>query len=135
MLQQEFEQRVKMPVQAWEFEAINVVYNNSDLDKDEFCKMWRSMNKTRIERYNKKQAQISRINKMLEKARNLKEKLQAAFSKSGYSTPCYKVLTDKQGALLDELTNQSAFVFMNVMDASFELNKPIQRLERELGLI
>lgn len=134
MLQQEFEERVKMPVQTWEFEAINVVYNNSDLDKDEFCKIWVSMNKTRVQQYKKQQAEIANINKMLEKARNLKEKLQAAFKK-GYSTPCYRVLTDNQGKLLDELTNQSAFLFMSVLDASFELNKPIQKLERSLGLI
>lgn len=75
MLQQEFEERVKMPVQTWEFEAINVVYNNSDLDKDEFCKIWVSMNKTRVQQYKKQQAEIANINKMLEKARNLKEKL------------------------------------------------------------
>ena len=32
-----------------EFEAINEVYMNSDLDKDEFCKMWVKMNKTRVQ--------------------------------------------------------------------------------------
>lgn len=31
-----------------EFEAINVVYMNCDLDKDEFCKMWAKMNKSRV---------------------------------------------------------------------------------------
>ena len=32
-----------------EFWAINEVYNNSDLNKDEFCKMWCKMNKSRVE--------------------------------------------------------------------------------------
>ena len=32
-----------------EFNAINEVYMNSDLDKDEFCKMWRTMNQTRVQ--------------------------------------------------------------------------------------
>ena len=31
-----------------EFWAIVTVYNNSDLGKDEFCKMWCKMNKSRV---------------------------------------------------------------------------------------
>ena len=49
MTQQEFTQRVNVEVSNKEFEAINEVYMNSDLDKDEFCKMWVKMNKTRIQ--------------------------------------------------------------------------------------
>ena len=49
MTQQEFTQRVNVEVSNSEFEAINVVYMNSELDKDEFCKMWVKMNKTRVQ--------------------------------------------------------------------------------------
>ena len=49
MTQQEFTQRVNVEVSKKEFEAINEVYMNSDLDKDEFCKMWVKMNKTRVQ--------------------------------------------------------------------------------------
>lgn len=49
MTQQEFTQRVNVEVSNKEFEAINEVYTNSDLDKDEFCKMWVKMNKTRVQ--------------------------------------------------------------------------------------
>ena len=49
MTQQEFTQRVNVEVSNKEFEAINEVYMNSDLDKDEFCKIWVKMNKTRVE--------------------------------------------------------------------------------------
>ena len=49
MTQQEFTQRVNVEVSNKEFEAINEVYINSDLDKDEFCKMWVKMNKTRVQ--------------------------------------------------------------------------------------
>lgn len=49
MTQQEFTQRVNVKVSNKEFEAINEVYMNSDLDKDEFCKMWVKMNKTRVQ--------------------------------------------------------------------------------------
>jgi hypothetical protein len=49
MTQQEFTQRVNVEVSNKEFETINEVYMNSDLDKDEFCKMWVKMNKTRVQ--------------------------------------------------------------------------------------
>ena len=49
MTQQEFTQRVNVEVSNKEFEAINEVYMNSDLYKDEFCKMWVKMNKTRVQ--------------------------------------------------------------------------------------
>ena len=49
MLQREFQERVKMEVSVSEFDAINQVYMKSDLNKDEFCKMWIKMNKSRVE--------------------------------------------------------------------------------------
>ena len=48
MTQQEFFNRTRVEVEASEFQAINEVYNCSDLDKDEFCKMWVKMNKSRV---------------------------------------------------------------------------------------
>lgn len=48
MLQSEFEQRVKMQISCKEYQSINEVYNNSTLDKDEFCKAWVRMNKERV---------------------------------------------------------------------------------------
>lgn len=51
MTKQEFENRVKMIVTDNEFDAINTVYMNSDFDKDEFCTMWRKMNRKRIAAY------------------------------------------------------------------------------------
>lgn len=49
MTQQEFTERTMVEVSVEEYSAIETVYMNSDLDKDEFCKMWRKMNKTRVE--------------------------------------------------------------------------------------
>ena len=48
MTQREFETRVNMEVSSKEFDSINEVYMNCDLDKDEFCKMWVKMNKSRV---------------------------------------------------------------------------------------
>lgn len=49
MTRNEFETRTLVAVSATEFDAINEVYMNSDLDKDEFCKMWKKMNASRVE--------------------------------------------------------------------------------------
>ena len=49
MTQQEFFERTMVEVSNDEFFAIHEVYCNSDLDRDEFCKMWCKMNKTRVQ--------------------------------------------------------------------------------------
>ncbi|MBQ8969201.1 MAG: hypothetical protein IJ064_05675 [Bacteroidaceae bacterium] len=48
MNKSEFENRVQMSVTANEYAAIEEVYMNSDLDKDDFCKMWVKMNQSRV---------------------------------------------------------------------------------------
>lgn len=51
MTRQEFETRtLVMNVSDYEFDAIYAVYMASDLDKDEFCKMWCKMNASRVAR-------------------------------------------------------------------------------------
>lgn len=47
MTQQEFETRA-IAVSADEFERINAMYMESELDKDQFCKVWRRLNPTRV---------------------------------------------------------------------------------------
>lgn len=61
---QEFTERTKVEVSLKEYDAIEVVYLNSDLDKDEFCKMWVKMNKTRV-----KQAREESRQKALEESK------------------------------------------------------------------
>lgn len=58
MLQNEFTQRVGVEVSAKEFEAINEVYMNSDLDKDAFCRIWVKMNKARVREARMKAAEL-----------------------------------------------------------------------------
>ncbi len=48
MMQSEFQERVQMQVSPAEYAAIEVVYNESDLNKDDFCKLWVKMNQTRV---------------------------------------------------------------------------------------
>lgn len=58
MTQIEFTQRVGIEVSVKEFEAINEVYMNSDLDKDAFCRIWVKMNKTRVREARMKAAEL-----------------------------------------------------------------------------
>ena len=58
MLQHEFENRVGMKVSATEYNAIEEVYMASELDKDEFCKLWAGMNRKRIKSYKAKQKEM-----------------------------------------------------------------------------
>lgn len=68
MLQQEFEARVKVQVSYKEYESINEVYNNSDLDKDEFCKMWVRMNSERVNRAIAEEKERQRLAALKDKA-------------------------------------------------------------------
>lgn len=66
MTQQEFEQRVGMSVDSTEYASIENVYMASDLDKNDFCNLWRDMNYKRVTR-----AREERIAK--EEAQRVKE--------------------------------------------------------------
>ena len=48
MTQQEFFNRTGVEVSNDEFWAINEMYNNCEVDKDEFCKFWCKMNPARV---------------------------------------------------------------------------------------
>lgn len=68
MTQQEFEARATVKVSATEFEAINTVYMASDIDKDEFCTMWRKINASRVKASKeaaKKQATMDKLVSMM----------------------------------------------------------------------
>ena len=49
MTKQEFFKITKVEVSNDEFWAINEVYNNSEVDKNEFCKLWCKMNPSRVQ--------------------------------------------------------------------------------------
>ena len=48
MTQQEFETLTQVNVNSSEFDAINRVYMDSDVDKETFCKFWCKINKSRV---------------------------------------------------------------------------------------
>ena len=49
MTQQEFQTRTFVKVDSKEFDANTEVYLHSDLGKDEFCKLWCKMNRSRVD--------------------------------------------------------------------------------------
>ena len=49
MTQNEFYTLTGVQVENDEFWAINEVYNRSDMDKYDFCSMWRKMNRKRVD--------------------------------------------------------------------------------------
>lgn len=81
MTQQEFQERVKVTVCAEEYHAIETVYMTSDLNKDEFCKMWVQMNKSRVEREVKKAKAAKAAQSIRDKAWTLYSKLEVINSR------------------------------------------------------
>lgn len=81
MRQFEFEERVKMHVSQKEYEAIETVYLYSDLDKDEFCKMWVKMNKSRVERAIEEEKKVLKENEDRERLWDIREKMNRDFDK------------------------------------------------------
>lgn len=49
MTKKEFTTRTQVEVSNYEFDVINEFYMNCECDKDEFCKMWCKMNKSRVQ--------------------------------------------------------------------------------------
>lgn len=71
MTRNEFETRTGVQVTDTEFWAINEVYNNSNVDKDEFCRLWKKMNPVRVATANaERTAEEKRIQEM-EKAMDI----------------------------------------------------------------
>lgn len=81
MRQFEFEERVKVRVSPKEYEAIETVYLYSDLDKDEFCKMWVKMNKKRVQVAKEKARKVRQENADRERLWDIREKLNRDFAK------------------------------------------------------
>jgi hypothetical protein len=67
MMYGEFVERTGVYVGIDEFNTIVKVYNNSDVDKDEFCKLWAKMNFARVKKEKKEAKAIEYITKIYNK--------------------------------------------------------------------
>lgn len=94
MLQQEFEARVKIHVSCKEYEAINEVYNNSDLNKDEFCMEWSRMNHERISKALAEEKERQHLSAIKDKAWDII--IQHRYNYKGLQKPASEALTARQ---------------------------------------
>ena len=105
MRQFEFEDRVGMTVSQREYEAIETVYLFSDLDKDEFCKMWVKMNKSRVEEAKEEERKRREADVLKDKAWLLyfkvKNMIEEDFDK--WNDYCNCCLSQKELSLVEKL--------------------------------
>lgn len=102
MLQQEFQDRVKIKVSAQEYAAIEVVYMNSYLEKDEFCKMWTKMNAKRIAAYRKAEKEKKEKHELISLLASTRELLRELAYRNGWDASPKQVLTSKVIKALDK---------------------------------
>lgn len=106
MTQQEFTSRTLVEVSTEEFWAINEVYNNSDIDKDEFCKLWRKMNANRVAEAKAKAKAQAEQERIFSKTHTLILKLtcngNAYHTDWYYRTPVTKILNASDCKFLEE---------------------------------
>lgn len=81
MLQSEFKDRTGVDVSFEEYQAIENVYMESDLNKDDFCKMWCKMNASRIRAAKKAQAEKEAKEKETSKLLGIINKIERKLQK------------------------------------------------------
>lgn len=95
MLQSEFQNLVGMKVTTKEYWCINEVYNNSDLDKDAFCKLWVKMNKSRVQKAKEDAKKAKEEEKVREQLWNIIEKYGSKDWQWKYEQTAYFTLSGK----------------------------------------
>lgn len=99
MTQQEFQERTQVSVNTTEFDAINMVYMNADVDKDVFCKMWCKMNASRVKAAKEQEKKQITIDKVLSMVMTNAEWSDVEH----YNTIAVSVLSDKEQSLLEAI--------------------------------
>lgn len=102
MTQKEFQDRVKMQVSAQEYAAIEVVYMNSDLEKDDFCKIWKKMNAKRIAAYRKAEKEKQEKYEHISLLASTRELLRELAYRKGWDASPKQVLSSKVIKALDK---------------------------------
>lgn len=102
MLKQEFEKLVGMVITQEEYDAIEIVYTKSDVDKFDFCRYWQKMNESRIASYRtaqkeKEQAQRTKYNLL-----DIAAKLRTKGNSVGFDSNASLCLTKSDTAILDK---------------------------------
>lgn len=126
MTQQEFTQRTNVEVSNKEFDAINEVYMNSEVDKDEFCKMWCKMNQKRVKAAIEAEKAQAKKAELKEKAFEVYSAINgicwedAAKSAEVYLTPKQKRTLNLVGITVE---NEGVSFPKRVYEIAYELGK------------
>lgn len=92
MTRQEFLNRTLVNVSEKEYAAIETVYMASDLEKDEFCKMWCKMNASRVKAAKVERMENERRESYKYELYRLVEKYERKQEKIGFCA-AYEILT------------------------------------------
>ncbi len=125
MIQQEFEERVIVKVSAKEYEAIETVYMQSDLDKDEFCKLWIKMNKSRVNQAKKDKVEEEEKEKtrtMLFELSNMPQEKDFSLLADNYYNKKSKKVMESVGITMQDTSNRVP-IFKSVSRVVYEIKQ------------
>lgn len=125
MIQQEFEERVIVKVSAKEFEAIETVYMQSDLDKDEFCKLWIKMNKSRVNQAKKdkvEEEEKEKTRSMLFELSNMPQEKDFSLLADNYYNKKSKKVMESVGITMQDTSNRVP-IFKSVSRVVYEIKQ------------
>ena len=125
MTQQEFTERVGILVDATEYAAIETVYMNSDLDKDEFCKLWIKMNKSRVNQAKKDKVEEDEKEKtrtMLFELSNMPQGKDFSLLADNYYNKKSKKVMESVGITMQDTSNRVP-IFKSVSRVVYEIKQ------------
>lgn len=125
MIQQEFEERVIVKVSAKEYEAIETVYMQSDLDKDVFCKLWIKMNKSRVNQAKKDKVEEDEKEKtrtMLFELSNMPQEKDFSLLADNYYNKKSKKVMESVGITMQDTSNRVP-IFKSVSRVVYEIKQ------------
>lgn len=113
MTQQEFESRVKMQVSCEEYQHIENVYLDSDVDKDEFCRLWAKMNHERVFKAREEQKRIAGLQALNERVWNIYEKYAYRDASWKMNAEPVSVLTARETKIIKQLNLEGYKLMLN----------------------
>lgn len=119
MMYGEFVERTGVYVSIAEFDAIVEVYNNSDVDKDEFCKLWAKMNFARVKAEKEQKAKKEKQHKVWGNMQDVYNKYQ---NKLSNSRNWYQSYVSPIGAVLSSSDEKKVIAFCELFHEHYDKN-------------
>lgn len=119
MMYGEFVERTGVYVSIAEFDAIVEVYNNSDVDKDEFCKLWAKMNFVRVKAEKEQKAKKEKQHKVWGNMHEVYNKYQNKLSNSRNR---YQSYVSPIGAVLSSSDEKKVIAFCELFHEHYDKN-------------